>query len=260
MKHIQKSTFRLALVIFMLAFISLANAQSVRINELFVAGNKAYEQKDFETAIQRYQDVLNYEIEHPALYFNLANAYFKTGQLGPAILYYEKAHRLAPRDADVLENLELARMLTVDKVERPTPGLIANLLSTFYQFFSLNELAYLTLFHLIGIMILACLIVLIRAPFAKRVLWYFTGFGIALFIVFAVTFYIKADTYANQPEAIVLTPKLDAYNSPVNTGEVAFTIHEGKKVEILQKREGWYKIMLENDWQGWVEENKLGVI
>ncbi len=230
------------------------------IEDLFVEANRSYEQEDYETAVKRYKNIINYKIENPAIYFNLGNSCFKLDRLGEAILYYEKALRLAPRDADITENLTLARMMTVDKVELPTPGLLANLVATFYNFFSINELAYLTLFHFVGVMILFCLILLIRSPLGRKFLWYLNGFGIGLLLIFAITFYIKLDNQRNIVEAIVLRPKLDAYSSPDQDVDIAFTVHEVKKVTILQDLERWVKIELENGWQGWVAQENLGRI
>src|SRR5262249_54460599 len=44
-----------------------------------------------------------------AVYFNLGNAWFKSGQLGRAIAAYRQAERLNPRDPDVRANLQFAR-------------------------------------------------------------------------------------------------------------------------------------------------------
>ena len=44
-----------------------------------------------------------------ALYFNLGNALFKSGQIGRAIVNYRLAGQLAPRDPDIRANLRFAR-------------------------------------------------------------------------------------------------------------------------------------------------------
>ena len=231
-----------------------------RIDDLFAEGNKAYEQEDYQTAVQRYEDILKYEVDNPAVYFNLGNAYFMQSQIGQAILYYEKAHKLAPRDSDISENLTLAQLMTVDKVERPNPGLLGSFLTTFYNFFSINELAWLTALHFIGVMILICVIILSRPGFIRRLAWYLCGFGIALLFVFGSTFYLKIDDHQNITQAIVLSPKLDVYSRPNDSGDISFTIHEGKKVDIISDRNDWVEIELENGWQGWVPQTELGRI
>ncbi|OQY27440.1 MAG: hypothetical protein B6244_10740 [Candidatus Cloacimonetes bacterium 4572_55] len=232
-----------------------------RIEQLFSEANRAYEQADFERAIEGYENILNYKVINPAVYFNLGNSYFKTNSLGKAILYYEKGFRLSPRDEDILENLTLARVMTVDRVDHAVPGLIANLLTTFYNSFSLNELALISLVAMISVIVFFSLLILTRSPILRRSIWYLTGFGIALLLIFSTTFYVKYDNYHNQTTAIVISPKLDAYPAPIQTtGDVAFTVHEGKKARVLQSREDWAEIELENGWKGWVNQGSLDEI
>src|SRR4029077_19623718 len=47
--------------------------------------------------------------ESGPVYFNLGNAYFRAGNPGRAILNYERARRLMPRDPDLHANLGFAR-------------------------------------------------------------------------------------------------------------------------------------------------------
>ena len=72
---------------------------------LFAEANTAYESGDYEMAIATYLDVVDMGVVDEDLYYNLGNAFYKTGQLGPAILYYERARRLAPRNDDINQNL-----------------------------------------------------------------------------------------------------------------------------------------------------------
>lgn len=52
------------------------------------------------------------------LYYNLANAYFKEGQLGRSILFYHRALRLAPGNDDIRYNLSVAEARTKDNIEQ----------------------------------------------------------------------------------------------------------------------------------------------
>jgi len=85
--------------------------------ELFELGNAAYEDNRFAEAIEAYQTVARYGIRDPRLEYNLGNAYFRMGDLGRAILHYERARMLSPTDRDVRANLELARSRRFDRVE-----------------------------------------------------------------------------------------------------------------------------------------------
>ncbi|MFH1244966.1 MAG: tetratricopeptide repeat protein, partial [Candidatus Omnitrophota bacterium] len=65
---------------------------------LFSQGNGYYAQEKFDQAITAYEQELSLGRESGPLYYNLGNAYFKSGQLGRAILNYLRAERLIPAD------------------------------------------------------------------------------------------------------------------------------------------------------------------
>ena len=76
-----------------------------RIGEVFTRANRAYEQGDYQKAAGLYRRMLEEGYESGNLYYNLGNCYYKLKQKGRAILYYEKARRLIPGDADLQTNL-----------------------------------------------------------------------------------------------------------------------------------------------------------
>jgi tetratricopeptide (TPR) repeat protein len=80
----------------------------------FFQGNAAYKGGDYPHAIEAYQQVLAAGLHSGALYYNLGNAYFKNDQTGMAILEYERAERLLPRDPDLRANLAYAREVAGD--------------------------------------------------------------------------------------------------------------------------------------------------
>ena len=88
--------------------------------EIFEQGNQLYQEGDFTGAIEAYEAVRAAGFASPALYYNLGNAYFKSGDLGRSILEWERALVNSPSDPDARANLELARTLTADAVE-PLP-------------------------------------------------------------------------------------------------------------------------------------------
>ena len=87
----------------------------------FDEGNRRYQEGDYTGAVELYERILESGLESGELHYNLGNAWFRLGEIGPAILHYERARRIMPRDDDLEANLELARSLTVDRVT-PLPG------------------------------------------------------------------------------------------------------------------------------------------
>jgi len=82
-------------------------------NELYTSGN-------FKEAAQRYEAIIGQGYTSAEVYYNLGNAYFKMKDIPAAILNYERANLLSPKDEDIQFNLDLARTYVVDKIE-PLP-------------------------------------------------------------------------------------------------------------------------------------------
>lgn len=101
---------------------------------VFEEGNRFYEQGHYPEAIARYEVLLKHGTS-PQVLFNLANARFRNGDVGLAILNYRRAQQLAPRDADVLANLRFARQTVPGTVSVPSSPF-----SRVFRYFTLNEL------------------------------------------------------------------------------------------------------------------------
>jgi tetratricopeptide (TPR) repeat protein len=71
--------------------------------------NQRFKSGDFAGAAAAYEKILADEGPRASVYYNLGNSYQQLKQYGPAILAYERARLLTPRDPDLLANLVLAR-------------------------------------------------------------------------------------------------------------------------------------------------------
>ena len=75
------------------------------------AGAKAYNESDFERAIDEWRTCVDNGMEDADLFYNLGNAYFRSGKLGFSIYYYKMALRLRATDDDIMHNLKFAQLL-----------------------------------------------------------------------------------------------------------------------------------------------------
>ncbi|MFR4235640.1 MAG: tetratricopeptide repeat protein [Alistipes onderdonkii] len=74
-------------------------------------------QRRFHAAADTYEELLSRGVSSMKLYYNLGNAYFKDDRIGKAILYYNRALRLAPGNDDIRYNLSVAEARTKDNIE-----------------------------------------------------------------------------------------------------------------------------------------------
>ncbi|MCL1901907.1 MAG: tetratricopeptide repeat protein [Firmicutes bacterium] len=60
---------------------------------------------DYKQAIEIYESLIQIEkVKNPYLYYNLSNAYYRSGELGKAIVNIEKAFILKPADKNIRHN------------------------------------------------------------------------------------------------------------------------------------------------------------
>lgn len=76
---------------------------------VFARGNEAFFDGDYGSAIEAYRGLVEAGIDDPDVHYNAGTAYARNGQLGQAILAFERAARLAPGDASVEQALSQAR-------------------------------------------------------------------------------------------------------------------------------------------------------
>jgi tetratricopeptide (TPR) repeat protein len=144
----------IVLALILLAMIGLFAANQTRLlarspataTDTMLTASQLYEAGQYAQAAQAYQQLVDQGFADGALYYNLANAHFKQGDYGRAVLNYLRAERLDPRDPDVQANLELARAQTVDQLQVVEQQDLFDVLSRASQsWLSLNGLAMVAL-------------------------------------------------------------------------------------------------------------------
>ena len=75
----------------------------------FNKANADYAAGHFPDAIAGYESLVKSRQWNPVLFYDLGNAYFRTGDFGRAILNYERALALDPAQPEARANLQLAR-------------------------------------------------------------------------------------------------------------------------------------------------------
>jgi tetratricopeptide (TPR) repeat protein len=221
--------------------------------ELVVKGNKAYQTGMFSQAISCYQDVLKKGFASAELYYNLGNAYYKSDDMPSAILYYEKAKKLSPNNADINFNLSVANNKIADKIEQVPQLFIKRWWTSIFNLLSLDALAISSL-GLIFLFFLLMSIFLFARPIWVRKLSFYCGAGILVLSIF--TFVVaqrKHHAILEQKEAIVFTPAVTVKSSPDANSVDLFVVHEGSKVTILDTLGEWQEIRIGNGSEGWIK-------
>ncbi|MEF9931768.1 MAG: SH3 domain-containing protein, partial [Bacteroidales bacterium] len=194
------------------------------------------------------------------LFYNMGNAYYKQGQNGKAILYYEKAFKLDPSNGDIETNLEIAKLNTLDKIDTLPEFILSTWIKEFRNMMSSNKWGYTSIVFL-AIMALLLIGYNFAPTTRQRKLAFVLACVSLLFAIFSILFAANLRSNANNSDfAIVMVPVSNVKSAPNSTGNNLFILHVGAKIEILEQVEGWCKIELSDGRQGWIHATEMEVI
>ncbi len=225
--------------------------------ECWEAGNKAYIEGNYDKAIEEYTAILDGGEYSMKLYYNLANAYFKKGANGKAILYYNKALRIAPSQEDIRHNLALAEAQTKDRITAIPEFFLNRWLRTVRNSMSCMACSVLSLVAF-GVLLAFALLFLL----ASRLRWRKLGFYGALcaFVLFVVmtSFAVSSrNDMLSHNEAIVMGSAISVKSSPDRSATDLFVLHEGTKVKVLSEVDEWVEVVIADGKKGWTESKNI---
>ncbi len=235
-------------------------AEIGKANTDFQKGNEFYQQGDYRQAVAMYETALETGYESAELYYNLGNAYFKSNQIGKSILNYERAQKMAPRDEDILFNLDIARLYVVDKINLPPQFFIITLWKSIKDFFVTKDLGLLTLAIYIVLIFLLITRIFVRNHFFKKVTGIAVFPALILFLISALILIQRINEDINLKEAIVVAKRIDVTSSPSKDATEVFALHEGVKVKISERSGDFLKIELSDGKIGWINAGTVEII
>jgi len=241
------------LALFLSLFLETGSAFNNQATSAFNRANVYYEQANYDEAIKQYNSILEAGWESGNLYYNLGNCYFKKGELGRAVLNYEKARRLIPKDLDLESNYEYARSLIKGGAVASKKSLPLRVLNNLFEKFTIDGLTIL-LSALYILILVTILISLFFRPLKKHalILTIFMGlFFIASFVG------LRGKVALLNKEGIVIVEQVDAKFEPMEKATTYFTLYEGMKVEVVESRDSWYKVKRQDNKSGWVQHSAI---
>ncbi len=230
----------------------LIAASGQTASERLERANDAYAEKDFDRAIEAYETLLKEGFRSEALYYNLGNAYFRTGDRGRAALNYERALLVDPGDREARGNLEIIRSRLPDAF-RPVPEFF--LKRWWRQAF---QLAGPSFWAAAGIVLwwlgAAGLVVwLLAARRIDRKRGFFAG--LILIGLSALPFALAAGRYQYETDnnyAVVIDAEAPLHRGADEESEQLDVLPAGVKVALIDVIGDWHKVRVVNGEEGWL--------
>jgi len=228
---------------------------------LFKKGVSCYAAKKYRQAIELFSEIEKSGQVSYELFYNLGNTYYKMGNIGQAIRYWEKALKINPSNKDVIYNLNIARERIKDQIVLP------DMFFLFKFYMDLRQSASTRiLINISGIILCMTVLVFIMRRWSKLKTGKkkYSATAVILIICFIFSSALTIDTaYFRKRNnyGIVLIKTLEIRNEPTQESTAAFILHEGAKVRIDDIIEDtWLKISYFDDKTGWAPSGTIGDI
>ena len=228
-------------------------------SHLLQEAQDAYSKGDHKQALALY-DSVNTTFTSPALLFNIGNCYSKLGDTPHAILYYERALRLAPGAEDVQANLDLERSRVVDRVNELPAFTLGSVWDRLQGGTDVDQWARRSLWACAIMALLAMVGVLVRQRALKRVLFGLSAVALVVTVASATLAAYRVQEVESRSQAIIMSPSADILGEPRAGATRLFVLHQGTKVGALQHQNGWQEIRLSSGAVGWVAQGSIEVI
>ena len=226
-------------------------AESEQWEEVFFRANQAYKEGIFQEAIDGYHMLIQSGPGNGHIYYNLGNAYIRSGQLGEAILSYERARRDLPRDPDLAFNLDYAR----DQIRDVVPQSQDFLSMTFFWLKSLNLGELFSAFAILNILFWG--ILGLRIFYRAEWTYYLFLTVCIVWLVAGLSFGLKWYLAETDDRAVILQQEVNVLAGPDVNDTVLFKLHEGTIVHKERSEDGWSLIHLQDGKRGWVQSDGM---
>ena len=226
----------------------------------FAEANRLYTEGSYAEAARGYETIASRGVEHEDLFYNLGNAYFRVGRIGPAVFNFERALRLDPGHESARFNRAVAHEVVAERFGSRLAGAEKDpLWVRTVTFFSLPRLLLLAL--ALNVLFFGILIGLrfIAEGFRRTSLVVtnsFVGLALLVFVVLLIGhiyFIERVDLGVVLPDQVVMREGADERSAERGL------LHPGLRVEVIgADQAGWLQIRLSNGVDGWVPDGTIG--
>jgi Tetratricopeptide repeat len=253
--------FRAGMVAAILLLTGLPAVSAENPAAAFEQANKLYEQGKFIEAAAAYEQLIHSGHGSAAVFYNLGNAWFKTGRQGRAIAAYRQAEKWNPRDPNLQFNLQFVRR-KVSGGETASTTLWHRALAhlTLNEWAILAVSSYWLWFLLLGLRE--------WRPRLRRSLRGYTATAGLTAVLLTACLTAAAYEQSRLTEAVVVVPEAVVRHGPLEESQVKFQLRDGSEIIVLDekelldgdKRQSWLQVQDGARGTGWVKRDQVIVL
>jgi tetratricopeptide (TPR) repeat protein len=218
---------------------------------------QAYNNGDFDNAIQFFELTISGGITNGEIFYNLGNVYYNQGDIGKALLNYRRAMQYIPRDLDL--NIQIARVRSLrTTLQTDTTQWLIFLEQATETALTITELSIITFLIWSSFWILLAFYRLSQTwrnalRFPLGTLFIAT---ISLSILLGARLYI----YYKMPPAVVTVDSAPVYSGPSISYFHQYDLFIASEVYIVDEHDEWRKFVTPNNQQGWIRADAITTI
>lgn len=216
---------------------------------------KLYNEGKFQESAALFETVAGQGVINGKLYYNIGNAYAKQGDVGHAMLWYERAMKLIPHDPDLIYNHTYVTGLLKDKVEEKRSPVYSVL-------FFWKDLLTPAMIKGLGLFIflvfwIRVIVALLRA---KRPVKLIDSILLIFALIFTLTSYYDYFDSHFHKKAVILSESVAVRSGLSDESTELFVLHSGTRIDVNEERRGYIKIKFSDDKIGWVKRADIEII
>ena len=226
------------------------------ISQYYKNGMDAYKKGQYDLAIQEFESILSNNWDSPELYYNLGNAFFRSGNTAGAVWAFESCLNLSPTHSDAKYNLKLANLKVIDRMGLPDPPLYLQWYFGLKEQFTPTTWINITL----SIFFLFSLSVTVNRLFLFSLVQNLRGVILTIFFISLFLSFHSIWTNNSLNLGVIYSLKAEVRSEPNTFSTRLFEVHEGLKVSINQLENDWVEIELLDGKTGWISNDQIRLI
>ncbi|MFI3277964.1 MAG: tetratricopeptide repeat protein [Rikenellaceae bacterium] len=230
------------------------------VSQLWDMANTAYTNGKYAEAMKLYEAMEQRDMRGASLLYNKGNAYFKMGEIGEALLCYNRALKFDPSNKDIRYNIEVVRAHTTDNIDEIPEFILSAWSDAIRSSLSFRGWAIFSIIALTLTLASILLFMFSRGEARRRI----GGYGAivsAVVLLFSGIYTVSSfsELHGEPNNAIVMMQSVAVKSSPASNSTDLFILHEGTTVKVLSVIDNaWSEIKIADGKQGWVESKALG--
>src|SRR5437660_6441380 len=218
----------------------------------FTKANQEYAQGHFKEAISGYEALVRAGQWSANLFYDLGNAYFRTGDFGHAILNYERALALERHHPEATANLQIARdEARALEMQQSWPERYLESASSNQYSISAAVAFWVGVF---------CIVRLIFGHWRSAATIALSILSLLIFAIATLAIYGLDRGSKGRALAIVTGQDVQARLATADTANSVLALPPGSEVKILSTRGDWVYAVLPNKLRGWIPVKRTELV